>query len=88
MLTFCFGTLSSAVKVFRPPRPSENLPAVPISPPRDLHDFVPSAEGLTPAGRTSARGPPASLRPVLLESKPQALKGLNFPRRRDDHVND
>jgi len=67
MLTFCLGTLSSAVKVFRPSGPSENLPAIPISPPRDFHHFLPLAEEDVPAGRSSARGPPASFRPVLLE---------------------
>jgi len=88
MLTFGFGTLSSAVKVFRPPWPSENLPAVPISPPHDFHDFLPPAERFILAGRASARGPPVlhPSRSSLIE--PQALKGLNFPRRRDDHVND
>lgn len=67
MLTFCFGTLSSAVKVFRPPWPSENLPAVPISSPRDIHDSVPPAAGAIPAGRASARGPPGPP-PVLFFS--------------------
>jgi hypothetical protein len=64
MLTFCFGTLSSAVKVFRPSWPSENLPAVPISSPRDIHGFAPPAAAAVPAGRTSARGPPQGPPPV------------------------
>lgn len=80
MLTFGFCTLSSAVKIFRPAGPSENLPAIPISPPRDLHDRIQPVDETAPTTGGRSRGPPAPRSSRFSSSRvePSSLERFEF----------